>query len=88
MNPWKIQTKHKAEFSKVKVLDVDLIPGTLLYIPAYWNYSICYDEMSSIAVFQYRTYMNTIAVLPDLIMGVLQKQNVQKKIVKKAIQKK
>ena len=44
--------------------------------------------MSSIAVFQYRTYMNTIAVLPDLIMGVLQKQNVQKKIVKKAIQKK
>ena len=82
MNPWDINVEHKAEFSKVKVLDVDLTPGTLLYIPAYWNYTVCYDEMSSIAVFQYRTYMNTIAVLPDLIMGLLQKHNVQKKNVK------
>jgi hypothetical protein len=82
MNPWDLKIEHKAEFSKVKVLDVDLLPGRLLYVPAYWNYTICYDEMSSIAVFQYRTYMNTIAVLPDLIMGVLQKHNIQKKIVK------
>jgi len=78
-------SEHKAEFSKVKVLDVDLTPGTLLYIPAYWNYTVCYDEMSSIVVFQYRTYMNTIAVLPDLIMGLLQKHNVQKKNVKSHI---
>ena len=84
MNPWNIHLDHKAEFSKVKVLDIELLPGTLLYIPAYWNYTICYDEMSSISVFQYRTYMNTIAVLPDLIMGVLQKQNIHKKNVKKA----
>jgi hypothetical protein len=62
---------------------VDLYPGTLLFIPAYWNYSLCYDEISSITVFQYRTYMNTVAVLPDLLMGVLQKQNVHKKNVKK-----
>ena len=42
--------------------------------------------MSSICVFQYRTYMNTIAVLPDLLMGLLQKQNIYKKNVKKATQ--
>jgi hypothetical protein len=30
--------------------------------------------------------MNTIAVLPDLLMGLLQKQNIHKKNVKKATQ--
>jgi hypothetical protein len=83
IDPWNVQTEYKAEFGKVKVLDVDLYPGTLLFIPAYWNYSLCYNEISSITVFQYRTYMNTVAVLPDLLMGVLQKQNVHKKNVKK-----
>ena len=51
----------------------------IISIPAYWNYSISYQEMSSICVFQYRTYMNTIAVLPDLIMHLLQKNNVKRK---------
>ena len=53
----------------------------ILSIPAYWCYSIAYQEMSSIAVFQYRTYMNTIAVLPDLILHLLQKHNVKRKTI-------
>ena len=39
-----------------------------------------YLEISSISTFCYRTYMNIIAILPDLIMQFLQKQNVQHKI--------
>jgi len=83
MNPWDIQTEHKAEFNKVKVLDLELTTGMLIYIPAYWNYSICYEEISSVSVFQYRTYMNTIAILPTLVIGLLQKHNIKRKNVKK-----
>ena len=84
INPWDVQSQYKPEFDKVKVLDLELDTNMLIYIPAYWNYSICYEEMSSISVFKYRTFMNTIAVLPDLVMCLLQKQNVTRKTVKKA----
>ena len=79
INPWQVHHSQQAEYNKVKVLDVELSKGMIISIPAYWNYSISYQEMSSICVFQYRTYMNTIAVLPDLIMHLLQKNNVKRK---------
>ena len=82
VNPWEVQTKYKAEFNKVKVLDIELDKGMLVFIPAYWLYSIKYETISSISVFQYRTYMNTVAILPDLIMTFLQKQNIYRKNVK------
>ena len=82
INPWDVQLNYKAEFNKVKVLDIDLQKGDLLFIPSFWLYSIKYDEISSISVFSYRTYMNTIAILPDLIMSFLQKQNIYRKNVK------
>ncbi len=82
INPWDIQQKYKAEFNKVKVLDIEMKKGDLLFIPAFWLYSIQYNEISSLSVFTYRTYMNTIAILPDLIMSFLQKQNVYRKNVK------
>jgi hypothetical protein len=83
INPWDVQQKYKAEFNKVKVLDIEMKKGDLLFIPAFWLYSIQYNEISSLSVFTYRTYMNTIAILPDLIMSFLQKQNVYRKNVKK-----
>ena len=77
-----MQQKYKAEFNKVKVLDIEMKQGDLLFIPAFWLYSIQYNEISSLSVFTYRTYMNTVAILPDLIMSFLQKQNVYRKNVK------
>ena len=82
INPWDVQQKYKAEFNKVKVLDIEMKQGDLLFIPAFWLYSIQYNEISSLSVFTYRTYMNTVAILPDLIMSFLQKQNVYRKNVK------
>ena len=81
INPWNVHHSQKAEFDKVKVLDVELDAGMILSIPAYWCYSLTYQEMSSISVFQYRTYMNTVAVLPDLILHLLQKHNVKRKTI-------
>lgn len=82
INPWDVQNIYKAEFDKVKVLDLELETGSLIYIPAYWNYSICYTEMSCITIFKYRTLMNTVAILPDLIMNILQNQNITRKKIK------
>jgi len=77
VNPWDVQEEHKKEFDKVKVLDISLVPGQIIYIPAYWWYSIEFVELSSICNFQYRTYMNTVSILPHLFMSLLQKQNIK-----------
>ena len=51
----------------------------MLYIPAYWWYSIKYNEKSSIACFYYKSYMNTLAILPDTIISFLQNANIKRK---------
>jgi hypothetical protein len=83
VNPWEVQERYKADFDKVKVLDIDMSTGQMCYIPAYWLYSIEYEELSCICNFQYRTYMNTLAILPEMLMTVLQKQNIKMDIAKK-----
>jgi len=84
LNPWDIQRQYKADFDKIKMLEIELIPGKIVYIPAYWWYSIKFMEpLTTICMFKYRTYMNTIAILPKLCMKTLQRQNTKREIVKK-----
>jgi hypothetical protein len=78
INPWNIQAQYKADFDKVKCLDLIIKKGQILYIPAYWWYSIEFGKQASLAMFKYKTYMNTIAILPHLIMRLLQTQNVKR----------
>ena len=55
----------------------------MLYIPAYWWYTFKFDdENTSVSCFKYRTYMNNIAISPNIFMYALQNQNVECKIVK------
>ena len=84
LNPWAIQRQYKADYDKIKTLEIELTPGKIIYIPAYWWYSIKFMEpMSSVCVFKYRTYMNTVAILPKLCMKTLQRQNTKRETVKK-----
>jgi len=83
INPWNVQQHYKADFDKVKVLDIEVNPGYIIFIPAYWWYSIEYEELSSICVFKYRTYMSTLSTLPQILMSYLQKQNIKREIAKK-----
>jgi hypothetical protein len=84
LNPWNIQRQYKADYDKIKTLEIELTPGKIIYIPAYWWYSIKFMEpLSSVCVFKYRTYMNTVAILPKLCMKTLQRQNTKREIVKK-----
>ena len=77
LNLWDIQADYKLNFERIKILDVTLEKGQIIYIPAYWWYSIKYENISSICSFKYRTYMNTLAISPHLITGILQKQNIK-----------
>ena len=83
VNPWDVQPKYKSDFSKMKTLEISVNKGQALYIPAYWWYSIQFTKSCSISVFQYRTYMNTVAISPQLGMRLLQSQNVKRETIKK-----
>lgn len=81
---WKPQPQHKADFDKMKCLDIILPFGKTIFIPPYWWYSIEFQKDSSMSSFKYRTYMNHLAILPHTCMYFLQMQNVKRNIVKHA----
>jgi hypothetical protein len=83
INPWTPQTKFRADFDKVKCLEFVLTPGKFLFIPSYWWYTFKFSENTSVSCFRYRTYMNNIAISPNIAMYALQNQNVEHKIAKK-----
>lgn len=82
VNPWEPQTKYSADFDKIKCLEVTLREGQIIFIPAYWWYSIQFSKDSSISCFRYRTYMNNIAITPYVFLYVLQNQNIKRNITK------
>lgn len=86
VNAWNVQEKYKNDFDKLKTLEIDVKKGECLYIPAYWWFSIKFNQNTTINVFQYRTYMNNFAISPDLFMRLLQNQNIKREMVKKASQ--
>lgn len=77
LNLWDIQQEYKGNFDKIKVLDVELKEGTIIYIPSYWWFTIKYEELSSICSFKYRTYMNFLAISPQICQSILQNQNIK-----------
>lgn len=80
INPWNVQPRYKGDFDKMKCLEINLVPGRCLFIPAYWWHSFKFSSDSSMTCFYYKTYMNEIATLPQSIMYFLQNQNVQRKV--------
>jgi hypothetical protein len=55
----------------------------MIFIPAYWWYTIEYEKLTSICNFQYRTYMNTVAIIPELFLSFLQTLNIKREIAPK-----
>lgn len=77
VNPWNVQKQYQSDFNKIKCLDMEIHEGAIVYIPAYWWYSIKFNKSSELLGFKYRTYMNNLAILPELVMNLLQNQNVK-----------
>jgi hypothetical protein len=55
-----------------------LTKGQILFLPAYWWYSIEFGPTASMCSFKYKTYMNAVAILPHLVMKLLQTQNIKR----------
>jgi hypothetical protein len=85
INVWDTQEKEKYKIimKKIKYLDVELPVGKILYIPAYWLYSVKFDKNSSLLLLKYRTYMNVVTISPILAMNWLQNQNIKTNYLKK-----
>jgi hypothetical protein len=65
---------------KVKFLEIKVNKGQMLFLPAYWWYSIQFEKNACVCTLQYKTVMNIIATLPDLFIGILQRQNTKTKL--------
>jgi hypothetical protein len=84
VNPWNVQAHYRSDFDKLRSMDITLIPGQMVHIPAYWWYSIRFVKSNtSICSFKYKTYMNTLAISNHLFMRLLQRQNTKRVIAKK-----
>ena len=75
LNPWSDTNK------KVKFLEFVVPVGKLLFIPAYWWYSIRLEKDACVCIFHYKTLANLIATLPDIGMGILQRHNTTTKVL-------
>ena len=83
VNPWNPQPQYKADFGKIKCLEFTLEKGKTIFIPAYWWYSMKLSQQTCISVLQYRTYMNNVSLLPQLLLYALQNQNIRRETAKK-----
>lgn len=74
---------YKNDFNKIKLLRIVLAKNQLLFIPPYWFYSIKILEKNTlVAYYQYRTFMNQVAIFPELCIQFLQKNNIKTNITK------
>jgi len=77
INCWNVQDKYKNNYAKIKSLDITLNKGEIIYIPAYWWHSIKFTQKSSVVSFKYKTFMNSVAISPQIFMKILQQQNIK-----------
>jgi hypothetical protein len=91
VNPWSVQAEYRADFDKIKTMDVELRAGQIIYIPAYWWCSMQFPNnnnapaSTTVCCFKYRTYMNTVSIMDKLCMWLLQQQNVKRDVIEKKI---
>ncbi len=84
VNPWKVQPEYQDDFDKIKTLEVELFQGMVMFIPAYWWYSIQFVvSETSVCSFKYRTHMNTVSIAPQLVLNVLQHMNTKRDTLEK-----
>ena len=76
VEPWSGSTTKD-----IKSLDVDVLPGQMLFIPQYWWYSIKLTKGTELGTFVYNTAINGLANAWDWTQYFLQQNNVTQRIV-------
>jgi len=82
INAWGVQEKYKEQYSKTKVMELNLAKNSVLQIPSYWCYSIQFGENACVVNASYNTLMSSLSTLPKSCMYFLQQQNIRRKTVK------
>ena len=82
VNVYHPQKKYANELDKMHCLDFELYPGYVLYVPAYWWYSIQYstDSTTCVAGFTYNTVSDVISNAKDWGLYFLQQSNIKRKV--------
>ena len=75
INPWNVQSEYKTGYEKVESTEIELKSNEILYIPAYWYYSIQATEKSVLTKHNYWTFMNILSVAPSIVLCALEKQS-------------
>ena len=79
---WDPQPKFLHEVDKVRFLEFDVNAGYILYVPAYWFYSIKYsNQPTQLREFTYCTVFNLASNIPNYGMFFLQQNNIKKKVL-------
>jgi hypothetical protein len=78
INVWKPQRQYFTEMDKLKFLDFEVSAGNMVFIPAYWWYSIQYSEEPDTIVssFTYNNIANTLANSSNLFLYFLQQSSI------------
>ena len=85
LNIWDIQEEYKKDFNKIKSLEITLEPGKAFFLPAYWWYTIKFeDNDTNVINMKYATYMNVVAIFPSIFISFLQQQNIKHNVVQKS----
>lgn len=72
INPWNVQKEYTHGFSRVKSIEKEICKGDVVFIPAYWYFSIHFTEDTMITKYNYWTSMNILSVIPTLILSSFQ----------------
>ena len=80
-------TRYKDVLQKIKILDVDVHPGDILFLPPYWWYSIRFsgDADTTVATLTYDVAMNILAQSNHWALYYLQQSNIKKRPAKNII---
>ena len=74
--------EHEVE-DTLQFLNFEVIQGSVLYVPAFWFYTIQYLETDTVIIeYNYSTFVNKMAFALDAGQYYLQQQNITKKATK------
>lgn len=85
VHPTSPSSKYIHDFERMNFLEFEVDTGYVVYIPAYWWYSIEYISANSVASacsVSYTSVMNMVANIPDITLYWLQQQNITNKVGK------
>jgi hypothetical protein len=85
INPWDVQEEYGIDYGRVKVLEVTLHKGDIIYIPAYWWWSMQFEELSIVNTCAYMTSANVLAVSHLFFISFLQRSNVKHIVLKNSV---